>query len=92
MRRLFWAAAGATAGVLVVRRVTRAAAKLTPASLSSSLSGALTNLAGAARDFAADVRDGMAERETQLWTSLEGAAADADAEPASPFDTPGGIR
>ncbi|MDQ1682403.1 MAG: hypothetical protein QOH99_944 [Frankiaceae bacterium] len=90
MRRLFWAAAGAAVGVLVVRRVTRTAAKLTPAGLSSSASGALNNLAAAVREFAADVRDGMAERETQLWTSLEGAAADV--EPASPFDTPGGIR
>ena len=90
MPRLFWAAAGATVGVLVVRRVTRTAAKLTPAGLSSSLSGALGTFAEAARDFAADVRDGMAERETQLWTSLETAAPGA--EPASPFDSPGGIR
>ncbi|MDQ1726570.1 MAG: hypothetical protein QOK14_615 [Frankiaceae bacterium] len=90
MRRLFWAAAGATVGVLIVRRVTRTAAKLTPAGLGTSLSGALTNLADAAREFAADVRDGMAERETQLWTSLDGAAPAA--EPGSPFDTPGGIR
>ena len=90
MPRLFWAAAGAAVGVLVVRRVTRTAAKLTPAGLSSSLSGALGNLAEAARDFAADVRDGMAERETQLWTSLETAVPGG--EPASPFDSPGGIR
>jgi len=90
MRRLFWAAAGAAAGVLVVRRVTKTAAKLTPAGLSSSLSGALTNLADAVREFAEDVRDGMAERETELWTSLEATAPAA--EPASPFDTPGGIR
>ena len=89
MRRLFWAAAGAAAGVVVVRRVTRTAAKLTPASLGSSLSGALNNLAAATREFAADVRDGMAERETQLWTSLEAAPG---GEPVSPFDTPGGIR
>jgi hypothetical protein len=90
VRRLFWAAAGAAVGVLLVRRVTRTAAKLTPAGLSASLSGALNSVADAARDFAADIRDGMAERETQLWTSLDGAARTAESE--SPFDTPGGIR
>ncbi|MCU1676012.1 MAG: hypothetical protein JWM93_770 [Frankiales bacterium] len=90
MRRLFWLAAGATAGVLIVRKATRTAAKLTPSGISSSLSGALNDLAGAAREFAADVRDGMAERETELWTSLQG---EGPAEPAAaPFDTPGGIR
>ena len=90
MPRLFWAAAGAAVGVLVVRRITRTAAKLTPAGLTSSLSGAISNLGDAVREFAEDVRDGMAERETALWTSLEATAPTA--EPASPFDTPGGIR
>jgi hypothetical protein len=89
MRRLFWIAAGAAAGVVAVRRVTRTAAKLTPKGLSDSLSGAVGNLADAVRDFAADVREGMAEREAELWSSLESAIP---AEPKSPFDTRGGIR
>ena len=90
VRRLFWVAAGATIGVLVVRKMTATAQKLTPTGLSSSASGALNNLAEAVRDFAADVRAGMAEREHDLWTSLQ--VTPSGDESGSPFDAPGGIR
>lgn len=69
-RRLFYLALGATVGVLVVRRASAAASKLTPAGLQGSLSGALGGLGEAVRDFGADVRLAMAEREDHLRTEL----------------------
>ncbi len=70
MRRLFWLAMGATAGVLLARRVTRAAESLTPASLAHQLALGITELGEAVGDFAAEVRAGMAEREEVLVEAL----------------------
>jgi len=69
-RRLFYIALGATAGVLVVRKLSSAASKLTPAGMQSSFAGTLGNLSDAIREFSATVREGMAEREGQLRTEL----------------------
>ncbi len=70
MRRIFWTALGATAGVLVVRRLTKTAKSFTPAGLADSVGGGLANLADAIREFGAEVRVGMAEREGELRTAL----------------------
>ncbi len=69
-RRLFYIALGATAGVLIVRKLSSAAQKMTPAGVQSSLSGSIGNLADAIRSFGAEVREGMAEREDELRTEL----------------------
>ncbi|GAC1445035.1 MAG: hypothetical protein NVS3B26_10770 [Mycobacteriales bacterium] len=69
-RRLFYLALGATVGILVVRKASRAATKLTPAGMQSSLTGALGGLGDAIRDFGVNVREGMSEREDQLRTEL----------------------
>jgi hypothetical protein len=66
MRRLFWLGLGATAGVLVVRRVTRAAQSYTPEGVARSISG----LGDGLRELAAVVREGMAERESELRAAL----------------------
>lgn len=70
MRRIFWAALGATAGVLIVRRLTSTARAFTPAALTDQLSGSVAGLADSIRDFAADVRNAMAEREEELMAAL----------------------
>src|SRR4051794_10700361 len=70
MRRVFYIALGATVGVLVVRRLTKTARAFTPAGMSESFTGALGNLGDSIREFAADVREGMAEREDELRTAL----------------------
>jgi hypothetical protein len=62
-RRLFYISLGATAGVLIVRKLTATAQQLTPA-------GVLGNLADAIRDFGDAVREGMAEREAELRDGL----------------------
>jgi hypothetical protein len=69
MRRLFWLAMGVTIGALVVRKLSRAAEKLTPRGLAGSVGSGLAELADAIRDFAAEVRAAMTEREAQLRQS-----------------------
>jgi hypothetical protein len=66
MRRLFWVALGATAGVLVVRKLSRTAEAYTPAGLAKGLQ----ELGDAIRDFAEDVRAAMVERELELNHAL----------------------
>lgn len=84
MRRLFWLAMGVTIGALIVRKLSRAAEKLTPQGMAQGLAGALRELADAIGDFAADVRDAMGEREAELRraTGLDGNPGHAPAHAA----------
>ena len=66
MRRLFWLAMGITIGALVVRKLSRAAEKLTPAGIGGSIAEGLRDLADAIGDFGADIRAAAAEREAEL--------------------------
>ena len=70
MKRLFWIALGATAGILVARKLTQTARNLTPEGAADRVSGALGNLGEAVREFAEDVRVGMAERDAELREAL----------------------
>jgi hypothetical protein len=63
MPRLFYIAFGAGLGVVVVRRVARAASALSPQSVGGSLVQSV-------QEFLADVREGMAEREEEIRTAL----------------------
>jgi len=47
MRRLFWLAMGITIGVLVVRKLSSAAEKLTPGSIGRQIADSLGDLADA---------------------------------------------
>lgn len=69
-RRIFYVALGATVGVLVVRKAQQAAARLTPTGLAGGLTAAIGGLGDAIRDFGADIREGMQEREDDLRTQL----------------------
>ena len=84
MRRLFWLAMGITIGVLVMRKLSKLAAKLTPSGMAQGLAASLGELASAVRDFGADVRDAMADREDQLRS-----AAGLDDDPVVPRPLPG---
>ena len=59
-------ALGATVGIVVVRRVSKAAQAYTPEGIGRSLTGAVDAL----RDLADDVRASMAEREQELRVAL----------------------
>ncbi len=77
MRRMFYVALGATVGVLVVRRVSNAAAKWTPEGLAVQASG----VGDRVTQWWALVQQGAAERETELRDSL---GLDSSAEDAGP--------
>jgi hypothetical protein len=66
MRRLFWLAMGITIGVLVVRKLSAAAEKMTPGSIGRQIADALGDLADAIGQFGADVRAAASEREAEL--------------------------
>jgi hypothetical protein len=66
MRRLFWLAMGVTIGVLVVRKLSAAADRLTPQSIAGQLAEGLRDLADAIGDFGADVRAAASAREAEL--------------------------
>jgi len=77
MRRVFWVVLGATAGVLVVRKLTNVAHSVTPEGAADRMSEAATGLSQAIREFAEDVRAGMSERESELLHALGAAPEDA---------------
>lgn len=68
MRRLFWTALGvgfgAAGGVLVAKRLRRTAEAFTPSSIAGGI-------AGSVKGFVADVREGMTEREAELYEVFE---------------------
>jgi chromosome condensin MukBEF MukE localization factor len=66
MRRLFWLAMGITIGALVVRKLSAAAERMTPAGILGSFADGLRQLADAIGDFGADVRAAAAQREAEL--------------------------
>jgi chromosome condensin MukBEF MukE localization factor len=74
MRRLFWLVMGITIGALIVRKVSRAAARLTPSAMADGLAASMRELAESIREFTTDVRAAMTEREAQLRaaTGLDG--------------------
>jgi hypothetical protein len=61
--RIFYVVLGATAGVLLVRRLSRAAEAWTPEGIGG-------RVAAAVGGFVDTVREGMAERETELRSAL----------------------
>ena len=61
--RLFYVVLGATAGVLLVRRLSRAAEAWTPEGMTNRLGSAVSG-------FVDNIRDGMAEREAELRSAL----------------------
>jgi hypothetical protein len=82
MKRLFWTALGAAAGVYAMRKVGKAAEAYTPAGVASGLADFGEGL----RELADAIREGMAEREAELRMAL-GIDTDTAADPAA-----GGMR
>jgi Sec-independent protein translocase protein TatA len=83
MRRLFWVALGAAAGVVFVRQVKKKAQAFAPSRLGRSVAG----LGDSLRAFAEDVRAGMAEREYELSAAMDqGKREDPEAKRHLPGD------
>lgn len=71
IRRLFWVGLGVAVGVVVVRKLTRAAESYSPRGLAESARGSLAGTMDSVRDFFDDARAAMADREAELETALE---------------------
>ncbi|MFD9908557.1 DUF6167 family protein [Streptomyces sp. NPDC059063] len=69
-RRTFWFTAGAAAGVWATTKVNRKLKQLTPESLAARAADKALEAGHRLKDFALDVRDGMAEREAELDDAL----------------------
>ena len=74
MRRVFYVALGATAGVLLVRRLTEVANKWTPEGIANQAGGVGDRLSG----WWAEVQQHAAEREVELREALGLDAAHGD--------------
>ncbi|MFG1911130.1 DUF6167 family protein [Kribbella sp. NPDC048928] len=66
MKRIFWLIIGIAVGVYAVTRLKKKAQVLAPESVQESAA----KLAAAVRHFGDQVREGMAERETELRDAL----------------------
>jgi hypothetical protein len=66
MKRLLWLGVGLAVGALVVRKLTQKANEFTPSGIATSLSESAGGLVESVRSFVEDVRDGMAERESEI--------------------------
>ncbi|HET6856466.1 MAG TPA: DUF6167 family protein [Streptomyces sp.] len=69
-RRTFWFTAGAAAGVWATTKVNRKIKQLTPESLAAQAADKAVEAGHRLRDFALDVRAGMAQRESELGEAL----------------------
>lgn len=69
-RRTFWFTAGAAAGVWATTKVNRKLRQLTPESLAAQAANKAIEAGHRLKDFALDVRDGMAQREAELDEAL----------------------
>ncbi|WP_049564445.1 DUF6167 family protein [Streptomyces sp. SBT349] len=85
-RRAFWFTTGAAAGVWATTKVQRTLRGLAPDSLAVRAAGHAASAGLRVRDFALDVRSGMAQRENELNDAL-GIAPEAPA-PEAPAAEP----
>lgn len=69
-RRAFWFSAGAAAGVWATTKVHRKIQQLTPESLAAQAANKAIDAGHKLKDFALDVRAGMAQREEELGDVL----------------------
>jgi len=70
VRRLFWVSMGATAGVLVFRKVTAAAKELTPVGIADRAAISGGGLLDSVKEFFEDVRERAHDREEELNVAL----------------------
>ncbi|MFD3488417.1 DUF6167 family protein [Streptomyces sp. NPDC058665] len=80
-RRTFWFTAGAAAGVWATTKVHSKLRRLTPESLAAQAADKAVDAGHRLREFALDVRAGMAQRESELGEVL---GLDAPADPELP--------
>jgi hypothetical protein len=71
IKRLFWLGAGIAVGVLVVRKVNQTMHAVSPSGLAGNARESAVGFLDTVRDFVADVKDGMAQREAEINAAFE---------------------
>jgi hypothetical protein len=69
-RRMFWFSAGAATGVWATTKVNRALRRLTPESLAAQAAERAVEAGHRLKEFALEVKAGMAQRESELNDAL----------------------
>jgi hypothetical protein len=92
MRRLFWLGVGIAVGVVVVRQVTKVAQSYSPANLAGEARNSAAGLLESVKDFIADVRDGMAEREAEIHAAFEQGVSLEDLDEVYDNENGAGVR
>ncbi|MFB1046733.1 DUF6167 family protein [Streptomyces chrestomyceticus] len=90
-RRAFWFTTGAAAGVWATTKVNRKLRKLQPDSLAAQAADKAVETGQRLRQFALDVRTGMADREGQLHEAL-GLTDQGDARELPPARSRGALE
>jgi hypothetical protein len=87
IRRVFWLGMGVAVGVVVARKVTGAVQAYSPAGLAGSARNSAAGALESVRDFIAEVRAGMAEREEQIAEAFARGVSleDMDLEDSHPY-------
>jgi hypothetical protein len=66
-----WLGIGLAVGAVVARQVSKAVEAYSPANLAGTARNSAADLWDQVKDFMADVREGMAEREEEIATAFE---------------------
>src|SRR5262245_6463383 len=87
IRRVLWLGVGVAVGVVVARKLTNAVQAYSPAGLAGSARNSAAGAFESVRDFIADVRAGMAEREEQIGEAFARGVSleDMDLEEMHPY-------
>jgi hypothetical protein len=70
IKRVFWVALGASAGIIAVNQASKALKRLAPGRIADSAGGVPGRITAAWQDFAEEVRSAAAEREFELYRTL----------------------
>ncbi|THV38544.1 hypothetical protein [Glycomyces buryatensis] len=70
-KRMIWVGIGVAVGVVVVRKLTKAAEKVTPGGVADRVSGAGAEMKESFRAFWADVSEAKRAKENELFDAIE---------------------
>ncbi|WP_100444954.1 hypothetical protein [Glycomyces xiaoerkulensis] len=70
-KRMIWVGIGVAVGVVVVRKITKAAESITPGGVADRLSGAGAEMGQSMRAFWADVSEAKRAKEAELLDAFE---------------------
>jgi hypothetical protein len=88
IRRMLWLGVGLAVGAIVARQVTKTVQAYSPGNLVGSARNSAADVLDAVRDYVADVREGMAEREEEIHEAFAQGVSltDLDADLDADFD------